>query len=94
MRRSPILKRQVLADLLIGKSDSLRAYRRVQNDINSPYGWVIDSGDTNEGITALNKQGKRMLISEQEFERLPHGVLIWKIADASGGYPIPAPDEE
>ncbi|WP_020602566.1 hypothetical protein [Spirosoma spitsbergense] len=86
-------KRQLLSDLLTGKTDALRAYQRQQAVCSFPFRWVIDARAVSEGIRAIGKQGENTPMSEQEFEQLPQTAPIWKIIDFTGGLIPPGIDE-
>ena len=86
-------KRQLLSDLLAGKTDALRAYQRQQAVTSFPFRWVIDARAVSEGITAIGKQGENTLTSVQEFEQLPRTAPIWRIVDFTGGLIQPGIDE-
>ena len=85
-------KRQLLTDLLTGKVDALRTYKRQQA---APIyrGWIIDERAVGGGITATNEQGQQITMSETEFEQLPNRVGIWTLIDATGGKTPPPIDE-
>ena len=87
------IKRQLLADLLEGKTDSLRTYRRQKQQQDSPLQWVVDARPIDGTITAIDKQGNQSLMSELEFERLPRPAPVWQIVDYSDGIQAPGIDE-
>ena len=84
-------KRQLLADLLEGKTDRLKEYRQAQ--FTNPYSsWIIDARAVGGTITTT-LQGEKIQISEHDFEQLPRNAPIWRIVDYSGGKTPPPVDE-
>ncbi|SOD99794.1 hypothetical protein SAMN06269250_0171 [Spirosoma fluviale] len=85
-------KRQLLADLFLGNTNSLRQYRTSQQRVNSPYRWIIN--DTIAGtVYGLLKDGSQHLLTTDEILNEPPNIFI-QIVDYSGGKRIPEPDED
>ena len=88
-------KRKLLADLLAGKVDALRTYKRQQAAPPPTYrSWVIDERAAGGSITTANEQGQKIPMSETEFEQLPRNTPVWRIVDMTGGKTPPPIDGE
>lgn len=92
-RLSVDAKRQLLADLFAGKTDSLRTYKAIsQQQAATPYRWVINDEIT--GIVyGVDYNGSQYPLTADDLAKaLPNAV--WRIVDHSGGRPIPKLDED
>ena len=85
-------KRQLLADLFDGKTDSLRTYRANQQRATSPYRWIL-SDEVAGTICGIGQDGSQHPLTTDDLAKTPHNT-IWRIIDHSGGHYIPAPDED
>lgn len=85
-------KRQLLADLLIGYVDGLRAYKAAQQRAASPYRWVIHD-EVNGKLYGVGQDGQRHLLTADILTQV-EPAKVWRVVDYTGGRPIPEPDED
>ncbi|SOD99761.1 hypothetical protein [Spirosoma fluviale] len=85
-------KRQLLADLFAGNTDSLQQYRTSQQQVNSPYRWIVN--DTIAGtVYGVGKDGSQHPLTPNDLAEAPPNT-VFQIVDHSGGKRIPEPDED
>ena len=85
-------KRQILANLLEGKTDSIQAYRANQQRLSSPYRWIV-TDEIARTTYGIGQDGTQYLLTVDNLTKVPLNI-IWRVMDHSGGISIPAPDEE
>lgn len=87
-------KRQLLAQVLSGNLNGLRAYQTKTQPHDLNIRWVLDNRSVGGSIEIIQKDGTLKQITSEEFEALPAGIGVWEIQDHSAGSPVPAPDED
>ncbi|GAB3019067.1 hypothetical protein GCM10027185_15190 [Spirosoma pulveris] len=85
-------KRQLLADLFTGNTDSLQQYRASQQQAMSPYRWIVN--DTVAGtVYGVGKDGSQHPLTSNALAEAPPNI-VFQIVDHSCCKRIPEPDED
>lgn len=89
-------KRQLLAELLAGKTEGIRAYQVKTQQKDANIRTVIDSRQCGGTIEILYRDYTKKEITSEEFDKLQETLkpTIWRIQDYTGGRPVRAPDED
>ena len=88
-------RRHLLAALLAGDLEPLRAYKIRSQQPDGDVRWIIDGREVGDPIVIVDHQGNKSEITPEEFETLleHNRQKTWTLKDHSGGRHVPEPDE-